>query len=233
MGRQPQPRGSSAAPQAQGGAAGGIPVAGDEGRIFEIKRWGSIDTQADRTAIADEDFAWLENLMPVGDGNLRAMYSNSSPIYTAAGGRTIIWFFTYNIAATTYCAVFLDNGTAIQVNLTTGATTTITASANTFYNGGDLPGATQVGSSGILIVTTAASNGYYAWDGTTLYKPGDVAPGWLSGLTAPLTFTGATHTTTTVDTLVPNTTLVVDGMGITGTDIRPGRRLSRTPPQRW
>ena len=72
MGRMPQQR----APQPSDQGGGGIPVAGDEGRVFEIKQWGGIDTQADRTAIHDNDFSWLENLQPIGDGNLRAMYSN-------------------------------------------------------------------------------------------------------------------------------------------------------------
>ena len=146
------------------------------------------------------------------------MFSNSAAIYTAAGGKTIIWFFCYNIAATQYAAIFLNDGTAIQVNLVTAATTTISATPNTFYNGGDLPGATQMGSAGIIIVTTASSNGYYAWDGTTLFSPGGFAPGWLSGQTLAITLVGDTHSNTTIDNIV-STTGVVNGMGITGTGI--------------
>ncbi len=45
-------------------------------------------------------------------------------------------------------------------------------------------------------------------------------------MAAPLTFTGNTHTNTTLDTLVPNTTGVVIGMMVTGTDIQAGTFVS-------
>jgi len=201
-------------------SAGGvaIPTAGGEGRLFDIKKWGGINTRADRTAIEDNQFSWLENLMPIGDGNLRTLYREQTPIYTAPGGKTIILHFPFNIGATPFIAVFLSDGTADQVDMN-GVITHISLAANLLYNGGNPPGVTQWGSSGIVMVATTSANAYFAWDGTTFFKPGDPAPSWLSGLAAPLTFTGNTHSNTTVDTLVPNTTFVVDGMLITGTDI--------------
>ena len=157
---------------------GRIPFAGEEGLTFQLRKFAGLNTRAARTDIADEEFSWLENMMPVADGELRALYSNAAPIYSS--GKTIIYLKMFNIGATQYSAVFYSDGTADQIDMA-GVVTHITAAANTFYNGGDLPCVAQWAASGILIVTTASANGYYAWDGT-LWPPGNAtSPTWLNG----------------------------------------------------
>ena len=64
--------------------------------------------------------------------------------------------------------------------------TVISSSPGQFFPGSSIlgnpaPACAQFGQSGIIIVTTAATNGYYAWDGTTLYAPGSASPTWLNG----------------------------------------------------
>ena len=81
--------------------------AGAKPKFFTIAQAAGINTQAQREAIKDEQFSWLENLQPIGDGNYRALYSNGSSIYTAPGGVTIIYAYFFNVAATQYAAVFL------------------------------------------------------------------------------------------------------------------------------
>lgn len=164
---------------------GKLPFAGGDNKFFRLGAYKGLNTKTNRVAIDDQEFSWLENMMPVADGNLSSLYSNGSVIYTAPGGRTIIYSFFFNIGAISYAAVFLDNGTAVQVVTTSGATTSITSVPGTFYPGSatlgsPLPACAQYGQSGIVIVTTASTNGYYAWDGT-LYKPGDASPAWLNG----------------------------------------------------
>jgi hypothetical protein len=86
-------------------------------------------------------------------------------------------FYHYNIGSTSYAAVFLSDGSCVQVNILTGATTTI-GSSGTFYNGNNLPACSQWGSQYLVIVCNLGSNtsGYYIWDGSLLYKNGTLAP---------------------------------------------------------
>lgn len=153
---------------------------------FLLSDFQGINTRAERPAIEDQEFSWLENYLPIGKGNLRSMYSNGSPIYTAGAGLSIIYVYFFNLGAIAQAAVFLSDGTAYQVNTSTGAVVTITAGVNTFYDGGAyLPAAAQWSSSGIVITTMAqGTQGYFAWDGTTLYVPGSAAPAWLTNGTA-------------------------------------------------
>lgn len=182
-----------------------------------VEKFKGINTKSKRPAIDDEEFSWLENLMPVGDGNLRAMYDKGTALYTAPGGKTIVFFEQFNIGTTDYIFVCLSDGTAVAVALIGGAQTNISSTPNTFYNGGNLPAITQYGASGILIVTTASSNGYYSWDGT-LTSPGSSAPTWLSGLAANIVANGSSNSNTTL-TGFASTVGIVVGMLVTGTDI--------------
>lgn len=176
-----------------------------------LEDFKGLNTKAKRPAIDDEECSWLENLMPIGKSNMRSMYGRGDALYTAPGGLTIVYAAAYNIGNTDYHFVCLSDGTAVQVQDGTGAVITISAVPNRFYDGGDLPHIAQFGASGILIVTTAVSDGYFAWDGT-LYSPGDIAPGWLSGLTGgSLVLVGNTNTDTTL-TNFASTVGVVVGM---------------------
>lgn len=153
-------------------------------KVWNIQNFVGINTQSKRPAIADGEFSWLQNYFPIGPGNMRTLWSNGSPVYTAPGGKTIIYFYFFNLAAVEQCAVFLSDGTAVQVNPNTSATVTISANAGDFYAGGSLPAAAQWNATGIVIVTEATNpNGYFAWDGSTLYRPGQNAPNWLTNST--------------------------------------------------
>ena len=149
----------------------------EEAEIFKFEKFGTLNTKANRPAIKDEEFAWNENWMPIGDGNLRTIYAEGAALYTASAGRTIIYKYPFNLGSVAYIAVFLDNGTAVQVQLSNGATTTISATASLFYNGGSLPEATQWEAMYLIIVAvTSSANTYFIWDGTSLYQAGSVSP---------------------------------------------------------
>lgn len=182
-----------------------------------VEAFKGLNTKARRPSIDDEEFSWIENIFPIGSGNARAMPDRGATFYTAPGGRTIVYANTFNIATVDYHFVCLDDGSAVQVAQSNGATTTI-AVAGTFYNGGDLPHISQWGAAGIIIVTTVTANGYYAWDGTTLTSPGQAAPTWLSGLTSNVVLVGNTNSNTTL-TAFSSTVGVVVGMLVTGTNI--------------
>lgn len=171
--------------QQQKQGRGRLPASGQtpesSSQRFVLEKFGTLNTKAKRTSIDDNEFAWLENMIPIGDGNLRALYDNGASIYTPGGGRTIVSAFAFNLAAVSYWAVFLDNGTAVQVRQSDGATTTITSTASTFACSGTFtPGCAQWGSKYLLIVvdnsTLGSTNGYFIWDGTSLFGAGTLQP---------------------------------------------------------
>lgn len=156
----------------------GSGVAPSEGPTpFTLENFGGLDTKSKRPAIKPEDFYWLENWIPIGAGNLRTIYDHeATPIYTATNPRTIIFYTFFNIGSSRYAAIFLDNGTAVQVNTDTLAVTTISATANKFYNGGTLPHAAQYQSKYLAITSKVSDNAYWIWDGTSLFGAGTLAP---------------------------------------------------------
>ena len=161
-------------------AVGEQRFAGTDKKFFTVEKKGGINTQSPRESIRDEQFSWLENVMPIADGNFRALYNNGTALYTTSNPRTIVYFYPYNLGLTNYIAVFLDDGTAIQVNSDTGATKTISATAGGYYPGASnlnnpTPQCAQSGQNYLIIVSTG-SIGYSVWDGNLLYQPGSLSP---------------------------------------------------------
>lgn len=152
-----------------------------------MKTWSAfpfagINQQDARTAIEDQEFYWLENLLPTGKGCLRAIWDAGAPLYVASGN-TIVYFQWFNIAAAIYCAVFLSDGTAVQVAYPSGAVTTISSTPGTFYAGGQLPIACQSGEQFLLIANNLTTNDYWIWDGAILYAAGSLGPYVLGDIT--------------------------------------------------
>src|ERR1700677_3933900 len=86
-------------------------------KIFSPLPFSGINQQSSRQGIDDTEFFWLENYINIGKTNLRTLWDKGTPIYTAPAGKTIIYFFSFNIGAANYFAIFLSDGTAIQVNV--------------------------------------------------------------------------------------------------------------------
>ena len=128
-------------------------------------------------AIEDQEFAWIENFVRLGNGSLRTLWDKGSASYTAPSGKTIVYFSFYTLATSYYCAIFLSDGSAVQLDMTSLATTTI-GPAGTFYDSatGYLPYCKQWGSIYLMICNRNTENDYWAWDGSLLYGAGTAAP---------------------------------------------------------
>jgi hypothetical protein len=203
---------------AEGKAAIGFPP---DFQYVGLEEWKGLNTKPRRAAIDDQQCYWLENIMPIGAANARTMYGKGSTLYTASGGRTIIYYAFATISTTDYMFVFLDNGTAYQIKVSDGSSTTISATPNTFYTAGKhLPHICAWGTKGILIISDVATDAYWGWDGTTLTSPGGTAPEWMTGLSGG-TFTKTGNETASSTTLsgFADTVNVEVGMLITGTGI--------------
>ena len=129
-------------------------------RDFVLKDFGGVNTQSDATSISDEEFSWLENLIPIGHGNMRAVYGPSAALVTMPSA-IVAWQYV-NLNNTDQVMVFLASGAAYSYNM--ASTVTLVASAGTFTG---TPRCAQWQNAYALII---ASNGYWSWDGTTLIQ---------------------------------------------------------------
>jgi len=153
----------------------GIP---EDFRLYSMGKFAGVNQSASRTGIDDSEFWWAENFIRIGDNNLRTLWDAGTTFYTAPPGKTIVYFFFYNISSQQYVAIFLSDGSAVQLAYPSGAYTPIDIVTNTFYNAanGQLPVATQSGSQYLIIANHNTDNDYWIWDGTILYGAGSIAP---------------------------------------------------------
>ena len=128
-----------------------------------LRDFQGINTRAARQVIGDDQFAWLENVQPIGFGNLQAVPGPSGVLATWVG--TAYQMIAVNINSTDYQMVFCTNGALYAVNLATYVVTTV-ATVGTLSNSG--ASCAQWENSQIIIVDP--TNGYFTWNSTTLTK---------------------------------------------------------------
>jgi len=156
---------------------------GQKPLLFHVRNFGGMNQRSGgtRMALKDEQFFWQENLWPIQNGNLESGLSDGATVFTTA--KTIINAYFYTINLNPFCIAFFSDGTATQFHTVTGAQTVVSAVANQFFMGSYVPVAVQWNAAGIIIAAADIANGYFAWDGTTLFLPGSAAPNWLTNTT--------------------------------------------------
>jgi hypothetical protein len=151
-------------------------AAAEQKKSYEVvKQFKGVNTKANRTAIADDEFYWLENAMPIGYGNLKI-----TPTYSNVGvtfASTVTYFASASINLVDYLVAFETNGGAEYVRLDTNAKSTL-AAAGTFSSSG--VNISQWKNDRVLILDPA--KGYFTWDGTSLIPIGSLGQiGIVSG----------------------------------------------------
>lgn len=132
-----------------------------------VKNFKGVNTKANRTAIEKDEFAWLENAMPVGYGNLKILptFSNTAVSF----GNNVTTILSSNLNNLDYVIGFEEDGRAEYVNIETNVKANV-AIAGTFSNAGIR--LTQWKDNIVLIADP--NNGIYSWDGTNLVFIGSV-----------------------------------------------------------
>jgi len=184
-----------------------LPAGPPEPQIFED--FDGIYTTTSRPGVKDEQMYWCDGFMPIGKRLLRTMRGLGPALYTTTAG--IVSFFDFaNIGATPYMVVIRNDG-GIDIVATLTGVITNAAPAGTITNPSRATvGVSQYGSTYIIIVAQQA-NGYFLWNGTTFYKPGDAGP---TGGTMPTGVGG-----TAVETyqgriwIINNATVIFGGAG--------------------
>jgi hypothetical protein len=133
-----------------------------------IKQFKGVDTKANRTAIGEDEFSWLENVQPIGFGNLKVVPTSFDLGITFS--HTVTNLFSVNIGLNDYIIAFESDGSAEYVNIDTLTKGTI-APAGTFTATGKMV-ASQWNNEYAIIGDPLL--GYFTWDGTSLLSIGSV-----------------------------------------------------------
>lgn len=163
------------------------------------KAFKGLNTRPNRTALDSDEFAWLENIQPIGFGNLKVV-ANSSNV-TISGGANVAWSNTVteltsiNLNNTDYVVAFEADGRAEYYNIATSTKGNV-ATTGTFSGSGMRM--RQWKNERALIGDP--NNGFYTWDGTNLVSIGSIG-------SVGITNTGSNYTEPPVVTVsAPNET---------------------------
>ena len=133
-----------------------------------IKQFKGLNTKANRTAIDEAEFSWVENAQPIGYGNLKVV-----PTYTTVDAitwaNTVTHLTSVNIGVNDYVIAFQSNGAAQYYNVTTTAFGNV-AAAGTFSGSGVQ--ISQWNNERMLVIDP--SKGYFTWDGNSVITIGSV-----------------------------------------------------------
>ena len=169
--------------------------------IFE--EFEGINTATTRPGVPDKQAYWLDGFMPLGPRrNLRTMWGLSAAVYTPASA--IIFFDFANIGNTPIMVTFHADGSINQVNTNTNAVTAMAVAGTITTPSRFSIGMAQYGAQYVLIVASQ-TNGYFIWDGTTFFKPGDA---FLTG-TIPLAIGGTSIETYTGRIWIANGSFII------------------------
>ena len=137
-----------------------------------VKQFKGLNTKANRTAIDETEFSWVENAQPVGYANLKIVptYSNVNIANVAVTfSNTVTYLSSVNIGVKDYILAFLSDGSAQYYDVTSNAKGNV-AVAGTFSNSGVQT--TQWYNDRALILDP--DKGYYSWDGNNVVTIGSV-----------------------------------------------------------
>jgi hypothetical protein len=128
-----------------------------------LRDFQGINTQAYRTVIGDNQFAWLENVMPIGFGNM--IVPPGPGVSIASWPATAYHMRAVNLSGVGYEIVFTTNGAIYAVNLTSHVVTAVAVAGTLSGSGSDV---CQWENTTAVIVDP--SKGYFTWDGATFKK---------------------------------------------------------------
>jgi len=138
-----------------------------------VKQFKGLNTKANRTAIEEDEFSWIENVHPIGYANLKVI--PQSTVQRDSGNAAVVFANTVshltscNVDITDYVVVFEADGSAECFNKVTLTKSTI-AAAGTFSGSGVKT--SQWKNERMLILDPY--KGYFTWDGNNVVSVGSV-----------------------------------------------------------
>ena len=137
------------------------------------KQFKGLNTKANRTAIDEEEFSWIENAMPIGFGNVKIVPAQNavtdSGNTAVAFANTVTALESCNLALSDYILAFEDNGRGQYYKLDT-ATTGNVAVTGTFSSAN----VSTAQYKNELVFIGDPDKGLFTWNGTDLLAVGGV-----------------------------------------------------------
>ena len=138
-----------------------------------IKNFKGINTKANRTAIGEEEFAWLENVMPIGPGNIKTV-PNYVSVTDSVGnavsfGNTVTVLTSTNINVSDYILAAEADGRMEYFNVSNNTKSNVAVSG-TFSSSG--VSTAQYKNERVMIGDP--DKGLYTWDSANLVTIGSV-----------------------------------------------------------
>jgi hypothetical protein len=124
-----------------------------------FREFMGMNVQSPRQSINDNQFFWLENVQPIGHGNLPTVPAQSAALATLTG-ESVTGAFTANVNGSDYHYAFCSSGAAYQVLAISPYSKVQIALAGTFSSSG--VAAAQWKNAGIVIIDPA--KGYFDWN---------------------------------------------------------------------
>lgn len=199
------------------------PFAPSQFQPLVFTKFNGVNTQASRTDIDDAQAYWLDGFMPIGTSNARTIPGVGLKMYEDLTTAVVDFDFA-NIGTTPIMMVFKADGAIYQVNTNTQMITLVAAAGTITNPSAETVAMTQWGSQYVLIVAQQ-TNGYWVWDGITLFSAGGVGPlvvitaggtGYTGGATVGFSGgsgSGATATATVVNGVVISIKVTSPGTG--------------------
>ena len=151
-----------------------------------VKAFKGLNTRPNRTALDNEEFAWLENVQPIGFGNLKTVGTSSTVQVSGselAWDNTVSSIYSCNIKNVDYIVAFEADGRAEYLKMDTLTKGTL-ATAGTF----SATGVRMKQWKNDRAIISDPSKGYFTWNAIDLISVGSVGS---VGITA----TGSGYTT--------------------------------------
>lgn len=146
-----------------------------------VKAFKGVNTKANRTAIDEDQFSWLENAQPIGFGNIKIVKAQDNALdntgNAVAWGNTVTYLNSLNIILNDYVVAFEADGRGEYWNVQTGNIGRV-ANVSTFSAAG-VRIAQWKNERGLIL---DPAKGLYSWDGTNTVAIGSIgAIGIISG----------------------------------------------------
>ena len=138
-----------------------------------VKQFRGLNTKANRTAIDENEFNWIENAQPIGYANIKII-PNSEIVNDSTGNavvfsNTVTHLTNVNIGLNDYVVAFMQNGSAQYYNINTDTFGNV-ATSGTFSSSGVMT--TQWNNERMLILDP--TKGYFSWDSNNVVTIGSV-----------------------------------------------------------
>jgi hypothetical protein len=141
------------------------------------EQFKGVDTNTTRPGVPQDKMYWCDGFFPLSPRQLRTLPGAGNALWASPfGANTVVCFYFVNINRISYAVVFLTNGAIYYVNSSSGA-------GGVMFPAGTVtsPSIINVGvtsfSNQYVVIVAAQVNGYFVWDGTTGYVPGNTIPG--------------------------------------------------------